>query len=474
MTNHDQEEAMLVRFFPGLRANEVLQVGRVLFWNFPAQIDDYLPNWAQDRARRFAAFYKDNHGVPLAEFVCATVQEAAETEELDVLNQEILYAADILCYAEQAPLFPGERSIRIDHFESHYSVISQAPANDVVAFDGLDHRTIVGLGANFDYYLPPLMRRVAFSVPPNEPLLQALGISLERWRQAEAGDLQESEITEDRRLLRAIGWYNQSGFRFSRHTFETLILHAATALEALLDLPRGSTTEGFRNAVALLLGDNAELRRWCNDFYNVRSRIIHGDETPALMYGASGQRPHLSHLDFSRKIFEQCLISLLVNRCHLPYDPLVIKGIRAMNIDSRLVSNQQRMQEIAEIEPVQALSDPDITNRLRGSLFHIDYYETNSVTQEVCDGAIEKVCEIIILMCERIAAGSDDDGVREISTSLRELIEEKNFIALGQIRRANHERGGHLNVSDLPLWKVVDGLKYIVDIRKALSRRSSA
>ena len=168
------------------------------------------------------------------------------------------------------------------------------------------------------------MSREFLRVPSDEPLLQAIGLSLERWSQAEAGNLQQSDVIEDRRLLRAIDWYNQSGFRYSRHSLETLILHAATALEGLLDLPRGGTTEAFKNSVALLLGDNAELRRWCGDFYNVRSRIIHGDETPELLYGTSGQRSHLTHWDFSRKVFEQCLISILVNRCRLPYDPLVV------------------------------------------------------------------------------------------------------------------------------------------------------
>lgn len=473
MNNH-QEEAVLIRFFPGLQLSDARQVGRVNFWSFPDQIDEYLPDWAWDRARQFAEFFKDNHGQPLVALVCATVQEPAEAEEPALLNQEISYAADILCYTEQASPY-GSSSIRIDHFDSHPFVIPGAATSDVVVFDGLGHRAIVGLGANFNYYLPPFMRRESLNVRIDEPLLHALGISLERWRQAEAGSLQQSEITEDRRMLRAIGWYNQSGFRYSRHSPETLVLHAATALEALLDLPRGGTTDAFRNSVALLLGENAELRRWCGEFYNVRSRIIHGDETPTLLYGSRGQRPHLSHLDFSRKVFEQCLISLLANRCRLPYDPLVISAIRAMTIASRLISNQQRLQEIVEMEASQVLSDPDTTERFRSAIITIDYYETNSVTIEACKAAIEKISEILIRMCENIlTAGGNDvtiDFVRDLQLEIQRNQFTRDYLlnSLIDLDNRHQQSDDSFTVSGLPLRVVVDGLFKLVDIRDMIS-----
>jgi len=245
------EAGVLIIFFPGLRLSGPLQVGRVVFWSYPSQIEEYLPEWARERADQFAEFFKNNQCEPLADLVCATIPGADSTEDQTPFNQEISYAADILCYAEQASSY-GSGSIRFDHFKSHPFVISQGSANDVVAFDGLGHRTIVGLGARFDYFLPPFMSQEMLRVQPQEPLLVALGISVERWRQVQTGGLQEAEITEDRRLLRAINWYNQSGFRYSRHTIETSILHSATALEALLDLPSERIAASFCNAIALL------------------------------------------------------------------------------------------------------------------------------------------------------------------------------------------------------------------------------
>jgi len=473
MTNHDQEEAVLVRFFPGIKIDTTLQVGRVVFWSFPSQNDDSLPTWAQERARKYAEFFKDNHGNPLAVLVCATVQEPDKSENSAALNQEISYAADILCYAEQTS-FNGSSSVRIDHFESHPFVIPINATSNVVLVGGVGHRTMVVLGADFKYCLPPFMSQESLRIRQNEPLLDALGRSLERWRQAEAGDLQQADVTEDRRLLRAMGWYNQSGFRYSRHTIETLILHAATALEALLDLPHAGITAAFRNTVALLLGDNAELRRWCGNFYDVRSHIIHGDETPRLSYGASGQRPHLSHLDFSRAVFEQCMNTILVNRGRLPYDPLIINTIRHMNIDTRLISNQQRLQEITSMEAERVLSNEDATERFRGTLVHIDHYKTNSVTSETCEAAIEKIREIIIRMCENIESSEVSEATTSFVQRLRTEIEGDNitidglFGHINEIVDLDRRDEGGLAVSGLPLRVVVDGLRTLMGLKDAI------
>lgn len=464
----EARDSVTLRFFPALKGKDPIRIGRVVFWSFPSEINNFLPSWAHEQVRKIANLFYDNLCKPLDELVCSTILDPAPEEPRVNLCDEIDNAAKILLYGQQTITY-GSSPIRIDHFEGRTFSILENDDKELVQFTGLGHSTIVPLDGNFHYSLSPFIRQETLGIPENNTLMLALSIITGRLQDEE---VDATEKDEKRRLLRAIDWFNQSGYRYSAHTIETLVVNSATALEALLDLPRDGIAQAFRNVIILLLGENEELSRWCKKFYNVRSKIVHGSATESILYGAKGFKPHLSHLDFSRSIFDLCLKAILTSRNLLPSDPLN-NSIHQMFLE-RLVPNEHRLREIASVDVSIILSDRKFANRFGNTLAGLDYYETASISPEMCDGAISKIKKLIGVMCSKLEESLETEAkesVGSINTIVQDSKVSSNslFDLPHKIERIHQGDLDRVDVQGISLWKAVDTLRTLLDMKQRIN-----
>ncbi|GEM_PF-6562430 len=91
----------------------------------------------------------------------------------------------------------------------------------------------------------------------------------------------DKEISKERaRINIAITLFNQCyiGPNDEPPTTPVRIMLLAAAFEALLNLPSDSIVSSFEYAITTLLGGKtARLKKWCRDFYSLRSGLVHGD-----------------------------------------------------------------------------------------------------------------------------------------------------------------------------------------------------
>jgi len=149
---------------------------------------------------------------------------------------------------------------------------------------------------------------------------------------------------EDRKILRAMEWFNRS---FSHHgrpvDLSEALLDIHIAFEALLrpeDEEKGVKAQ-IKTALLNLLGYSEALVQWYDEFWKLRNSIVHGDiETKPFLYTQPGSKKgHRHHLYLARKIFVQCLNTILQIRLNFPL----------LGIEEELISNEFRINEASKL-----------------------------------------------------------------------------------------------------------------------------
>jgi hypothetical protein len=156
------------------------------------------------------------------------------------------------------------------------------------------------------------------------------------------------------RILTALTWYNRS---IAINIDESVALvNLAIAFESLLALEQGEQlTTRFKDAVTLLVGDVPRLDSWLFQFYKARSDIVHKGTSTSLMFVATDNpRKTSERLDseyrsltsYGRQIFQVCVATIITGS----------QIAKLLNLDSLLVTNQQRLERICQV-----LNKPDGT-----------------------------------------------------------------------------------------------------------------
>ncbi len=158
---------------------------------------------------------------------------------------------------------------------------------------------------------------------------------------------QELQMVEPR-IFTALEWYNRS---CADHISEDVALvNLAIAFESLLQLEqKENLTARFKETVLTLLGPVPRLDSWLEQFYAVRSRIVHEGRTPHLMfYAANIEQLHKVQRGkevaveyrpltaYGRRIFRLCLNTILSG---------TMLGEEA-RLSSSFVHNQERLERI--------------------------------------------------------------------------------------------------------------------------------
>lgn len=154
------------------------------------------------------------------------------------------------------------------------------------------------------------------------------------------------------RLIRAIEHYNRSFSEGIGIDDRDRILSLSAGFEALLYLPDEGIQQAFKGSIMSLLGDIPQLSEWALSFYNLRSKIVHGEEIatsprhnppkrkkiPSTYFQHSqGEHEYIKHLTLGQKIFRKCLVRILNTRSEYVGD-----------ITSLLVPNEVHIKRIEE------------------------------------------------------------------------------------------------------------------------------
>jgi hypothetical protein len=132
-------------------------------------------------------------------------------------------------------------------------------------------------------------------------------------------------------------WYNQT---FQRHPVRDRggkIVDIATAFEVLLELPSEGIRGAFRVALEALLGGSKELSSWANQFYDIRSGVVHRGRTDSLLYKHPDAT--IRHLDFlwsAQRIYRWCIEIFMGEK----------RGLHSTEIEDLFTSNEVHLKRL--------------------------------------------------------------------------------------------------------------------------------
>ncbi len=146
---------------------------------------------------------------------------------------------------------------------------------------------------------------------------------------------------EERRLLRAMEWFNRSFATTHEVDQADAIIHLETAFEALFKTDRDGIKAQVQSGLIQFLGETDELIDWINKFWKLRCAIVHGDSElePFLFKHKKGSKGHRHHVEMGRKIFTRCLDAFFQIRA----------STYSSDIHEELISNEVRITEAKKI-----------------------------------------------------------------------------------------------------------------------------
>ncbi len=105
-----------------------------------------------------------------------------------------------------------------------------------------------------------------------------------KWAIKRFMDFESEQLTDlEKRILKALDWYNQS-CEYAIHPFKSLVF-LAIAFEALLNLKwEQKNTLRFKDVLMSLLGSVDRLDTWLDQFFDARGGIVHTGEAAHVLY----------------------------------------------------------------------------------------------------------------------------------------------------------------------------------------------
>ena len=155
---------------------------------------------------------------------------------------------------------------------------------------------------------------------------------------------------EEKRLLRAMEWFNRSFATNHEVDMSDAIIHLETAFEALFKTERDGIKAQVQSGLIQFLGETDELITWVNQFWKLRCALVHGDNKESksfLFQHKKGSKGHRHHVVMGRKIFTRCLDAFLQIRA----------STSSCDIHEELTSNEVRIKEARKHFQKKAAND---------------------------------------------------------------------------------------------------------------------
>jgi len=308
-------------YFPNERVNRT--VGRFSlwnWWNFREQLveEGELRNFLD---RYFGLYVRSDGQTEPRITVLAVDGLGAFPEEADLPKEDVarftsaLMACHLFCLPSQSNA--GWMACSSDNFIAFYHSFNPSGQNPGVAFV-FGSYVKLGVFGSWDYLrftTPQYMPTSTLACSCEESLLANLA--------AIAGD--QSEQVE--RIFRSFDWLGLAFANYDGLEYRSRVVSMATAFETLLDLPEKFKGQCFSETVnSLLPPNNLPIARrvggrrgrqisdnkvgwWCREFYDLRSKIVHGEQVSP---GELSYNGGAAHLRIALSVFEECLRGLFV------------------------------------------------------------------------------------------------------------------------------------------------------------------
>jgi len=304
-------------FFPDERVDHV--VGDFRVWNWAThrgRADDASGTYLE----RYFNLFVTSDGAP--ERRIAILSEANGNlfpDEAAFRGQEILRLAAALmaCFLFRFPTGQdaGWAACSSDNFATFHQPFDAAGQNPGVGFEfGSYVRVrVVGSWEHMRFATPQYIPRPTGCEFNNDMLNRLAGLFA-------------SQDLGTERIFRSFDWLRPAFANYDLE-YRSRVIAMATAFEILLGLPDHQKAAFFANRVNELLPPNClptsarpwgprnvqttdnEVGWWCRTFYDLRSRIVHGDAVPVTDFHFS---PGVEHLQIALSLFEECVRGLLI------------------------------------------------------------------------------------------------------------------------------------------------------------------
>lgn len=299
-------------YFPDRTVNE--SYGDFTIWNWENHKANYVadPKMREYLDKYFAIYTKPNGETENRIAVISTAQEGALPEKLDGIKQRVgrLAESAMLAYLATLPV------------DSNGGLFAASSDNFAVMFQPFDigSETVAIQSGSYikTLWAAGSFSRLRFVTSQHIPDPGA-GLGDKTLLTHLAG-LSQNLSNEVERLFRSLYSVRSAFGNADDHPYEARIVSMATAFEILLNIPDGKGKGRYfsesLNALlppnklprsSRLLGktmvDDNEVGWWCRDFYDLRSKIVHGNEIGSTEYLTNG----VEKLRIALYLFVECV-----------------------------------------------------------------------------------------------------------------------------------------------------------------------
>lgn len=382
------KESCSFAVFPFLRTKEPVSIGELKF----RSTDDTsgLSGEQANYVREIAAmlFLQDNLRIKSASYAIIPFVDLDQAT-VDLGHLENIQAFVAYCYASPHSVF-GTTFLSTEHAsmavftpgtvpgfcvrpDFHVEATEAAPQLDVDANGQVEG--YAGL-FNFRHHFWVTKSSRLYGPLPHPTLNHSQDLSL-NFRSVERGRtdyrflgqlLKKPETRTSTRFFTAVRWFNAANS--AANDDAKAIVDLAIAFEALFVLPRDHKTDRFIETIYLLLGRIPRLDVWAQQFYEVRSHIVHEGYVHQLRFVATDKRKPSegplcqSLVAYGRHIFQLCLGTLLAG----------YELAEKVGMEDKLVTNEERFQSICKVLADETIDHSERLSRIIPVVTAIEQY----------------------------------------------------------------------------------------------------
>lgn len=146
-------------------------------------------------------------------------------------------------------------------------------------------------------------------------------------------------------LINSLYWFNKGSLMSDLDQEKSAIIFFATAFESFFNIKNRFKKESLGYAVQRYLGDNGRLRRWMNDFYDTRNKIVHGsyvenNELKAL------KGSNVVHSIIAIRVLRECILRQLHITDGLDYSRAEMDDNFNYIVEDLLTLNQDKINKL--------------------------------------------------------------------------------------------------------------------------------
>ncbi len=305
-----------VSFLPWIQTKRSLCIGPIRFWPYCAEAEQRIKaQEIRDHLTRYFRSFVDHQGRPVGSITVCSYSDADFRCLEDFEYRELRRAVDVMIFATIAPqvkttVCANNRSMGPPSADI-YELVTQnfQPGSDHVAVHA---GTVKSGGWRIGEIIFPKPWATGGTLgTPDEELAKGFDKCFSP----------EFSVDIRERLFRSLEWFRMAHIEGGQVSELSKVVMMATGFEILLQFPRKGKRQHFMDYMKKKVtsdkfikdtritdkGDKLNLSLvewWASDFYELRNRIVHGDQVPEsdLIY-----RDWITHLIVADLVFLECV-----------------------------------------------------------------------------------------------------------------------------------------------------------------------